>query len=113
MRKRNKQVGNYLDRCALHAPHIKWSQDEEGKVTLDIENKGAVKRITQVILKKPKVSHIHLDGMGSFIWPLIDGERTILDIGDLVEDHFGEKAHPTYERLAKFFHILDDYGFIE
>ena len=37
---------------------------------------------------------------------------TITDIGALVEERFGESAHPTYERLAKFFQILDSYGFV-
>ena len=50
--------------------------------------------------------------MGSFIWPLIDGEKSILEIGEYVETHFGEKANPLYERLAKYFQILESYGFI-
>jgi len=82
-------------------------------VTLDVENKWAVNRIAQKLLKKPKVSHIHLDEMGSFVWPLIDGEKTIMDIGIPVEEHFGEKAKPLYERLAQFFRILENYHFIE
>ena len=51
--------------------------------------------------------------MGSFVWPLIDGEKDIVALGKLVEEHFGEKANPLYERLAKYFQILDSYGFIE
>ena len=42
--------------------------------------------------------------------------RTEMDItadGKDVEMHFGEKANPLYERLAKYFQILDSYGFIE
>ena len=112
MSKQKHETGNYLDKCAVRSSEIGWSVNDSGIVTLDIENKGVMKRITQVLLKKPKVSHIHLDAVGSFVWPLIDGERTIADIGVLVEDHFGERAHPTYERLAKFFQILDSYGFI-
>ena len=29
-----------------------------------------------------------------------------------VEEHFGEKAHPLYERLLKFFEIVESYDFI-
>ena len=103
---------NYLERIPLHPEHIEWSADDSGMVTLDIENKGVMNRIFQKLLKKPKVTHIHLDEIGSFVWPLIDGEKKIMDMGDPLEEHFGEKAQPTYERLAKFFQILESYGFV-
>jgi hypothetical protein len=104
---------NYLDRRPLRASHLRWSQDDKGLVTLDIDNKGVFNKIAQVLFKKPKVSHIHLDELGSFVWPLLDGEKTVFDIGKDVEEHFGEKAHPLYERLVKYFQILDSYRFIE
>ena len=43
----------------------------------------------------------------------MDGERNIIEIGKLVDEKFGEEAQPLYPRLAKFFQILDSYGFIE
>lgn len=111
--KNNKVRENYLERIPVKNPAIGWSADENGAVTLEVENKGVFNRIAQKILKKPKISYIHLDENGSFVWPLIDGKRTITEIGTLVDEHFGEKAHPLYERLAKFFQILESYGFIK
>ena len=93
---------NYLDRRPIRHPDINWSEDKEGLVTLEIENTGFFNRIAQKFFRKPKISYVHLDENGSFIWPLLDGEKTILDIGKLVEEKFGEAAHPLYERLAKF-----------
>lgn len=114
VRKKKTEVisRNYLDRIPLHNELFSWSADENGAVTLDIENKGIVNRIAQKLLKKPRISHVHLDEMGSFIWPLIDGEKSIADIGIPVKEHFGEKAEPLYERLAKYFQILESYSFI-
>ena len=40
-------------------------------------------------------------------------QKDITEIGKLVEEKFGETAHPLYERLAKYFQILDSYGFVE
>lgn len=75
---KNKKISeNYLEKKPLRREDIRWTADESGLVTLDIENKGIINRITQILIKKPKVSHIHLDEMGSFIWPLIDGEKSI------------------------------------
>lgn len=50
--------------------------------------------------------------MGNFVWPLIDGKRTITEIGTEVDLHFGKSAHPLWERLAQYFKILENYGFV-
>lgn len=113
MKQTPKQEENYLERCPVHPDWIKWSTDEKNLVTIDIENKGIMNRIMQKLLKKPKVTHVHLDEIGSFVWPMIDGEKKIIDMGEPLENHFGEKAKPTFERLAQFFHILESYGFVE
>lgn len=107
-----KSKENYLERIPRHPDDIEWSQ-EDGQVTLHVENKGFYNRLLQKIAKKPKVSHIHLDEIGSFVWPLIDGKKNIIEIGVPVEEHFGEKVHPTYERLAKFFKVLEGCKFVE
>lgn len=103
---------NYLERIPCRPDEIKWTTGEDGIVTLEIENRGFMNRVAQRLFRKPKISYIHLDETGSFVWPLLDGERSILDIGKAVEERFGEKANPLYERLAKYFGILDSYGFI-
>ena len=112
MKKKKTESQNYLEKIPLRKEELKWSKDEDGKVTLEIENKGIFNRLAQKLFKKPKVSYIHLDEMGSFVWPLIDGEMNITEIAAKVDEHFGEKAHPLYERLAKYFQILDSYGFV-
>lgn len=112
MKKRNIISENYLDRIPLRKDGIDWSTDDNGIVTLEIKNTGVFNRVAQKLLKKPKISYIHLDENGSFIWPLLDGNKTIAEIGKDVEAKFGEKAHPLYERLAKYFQILDSYNFI-
>jgi len=111
---KRKQVipENYLEKVPAHNSAIGWTSDDAGIVTLEIENKGVVNRIAQKLLKKPKITYIHLDENGSFVWPLIDGKSSILELGKAVDEHFGEAAHPLYERLAKFFQILDSYGFV-
>ena len=113
MKKKNVINENYLERIPVRPSQIEWSVDDEGKVSLHIENKGFANRIAQKLLKKPKVSYVHLDEIGSFVWPLLDGKKTIIELGELVEKEFGERAYPLYERLAKYFQILDSYHFVE
>ncbi|MBQ7822001.1 MAG: PqqD family protein [Clostridia bacterium] len=108
-----KQTGeNYLERVPVRSPELSWKLEENGTVTLEKENTGIFNRIAQKLLKRPRISYIHLDETGSFVWPLIDGEKSIIDIGKDVDAHFGEAAHPLYERLAKYFQVMESYGFI-
>ena len=111
--KKNIKDENYLERKPICKNGLNWSKDESGNVTLEMENKGVANRIMQKLIKKPKTSYIHLDEMGSFVWPLMDGEKDILEIGKFVEEHFGEKANPLYERLSQYFKTLEKYNFIE
>ena len=80
-KKKNVISQNYLEKIPVRPETIKWSTDGNGIVTLDIENTGVFNRVAQKLLKKPKVSHIHLDEMGSFVWPLIDGKKSIAVLG--------------------------------
>ena len=112
MKKKNIISENYLERKPLRVDTLNWTVGEDKLVTLELENTGIFNRIAQKILKKPKITYIHLDEMGSFIWPLLDGNKTIIQLGEYVENEFGENANPLYERLAKYFQILDSYHFI-
>lgn len=112
MKKKQVISQNYLEKIPVRHHDINWTSDDKGMVTLEIKNTGLFNRIAQKLFKKPKISYVHLDENGSFVWPLIDGEKDIIAIGKEVDEHFGEAAHPLYERLAKFFQILESYHFI-
>lgn len=112
MKKKGIKSQNYLEKIPVRTEGIEWTTDEKGVITLSIKNKGVFNFIAQKFFGRPKVSYIHLDEMGSFVWPILDGEKDIIAIGKLVEAEFGEKANPLYERLAQFFRILESYKFI-
>ena len=80
---------------------------------LEIENTGIMNTIAQKVFGKPRFTKVHLDAQGTFIWPLIDGEKTVADIAALVKEEFGEKAEPLYPRIVKYFQIVESYNFIE
>ena len=112
MKKKNEINENYLDRIPVRRAGMEWTTDERGIVTLHVENKGILNTIAQKLFKKPKITYVHLDENGSFIWPLIDGEKDITALGVDVKEHFGEAAEPLYPRLAKFIQVLSSYGFV-
>ncbi|MBR2715661.1 MAG: PqqD family protein [Ruminococcus sp.] len=113
MKKKNVIDENYLDKIPSHKEELKWSIDDKQLVTLEMENKGVVNRIAQKLIRKPKISYIHLEEFGSYIWTNIDSKKSIYEIGKMVEEHFGEKANPLYDRLATYFKTLESYGFVD
>ncbi|MBR4867942.1 MAG: PqqD family protein [Clostridia bacterium] len=113
MKKKNRIDENYLERIPTRHSAITWEFDKNGMVTLAIENTGWANRIAQKLFKRPKYSYVHMDEMGTFVWPLLNGEQTITELGKQVKEHFGDKAEPLYPRLAKYIQILDSYHFIE
>lgn len=114
MRDRNRLLyKNYLDYTPKPSESYSYVSDEQGAVTILKENKGLYHWLAQKILRKPRVTQIHLDEFGNFIWPLMDGKRTIQDIALLVKEEFGDKAEPLYKRLVQFFRNLECCGFVK
>lgn len=101
---------NYLEKIPVTA--VEFEIDQKELVVLRIENTGIANKIAQKLFKRPRHSFIHLDEFGSFVWKEINGESDIIAIGKAVKEHFGEKAEPLYERLAKYFKTLESYKFI-
>ncbi len=103
---------NYLEKIPVKCD-ILYDTDEKGITTLQVENKGVMNKFAQLVFKKPKISYIHLDEFGSFVWNEIDGEKDVFLIGKSVKEHFGDKAEPLYERLSQYIETLKKYGFAE
>ena len=105
MARKAKKDENYLDYIPAVSTKNSWDADAEGNVTIHMVHRGFYAWIAQKIFHRPRVSHIALDEMGSFIFPLIDGKQQ-------VRERFGADAEPLYERLAKYMQILRNNGFI-
>lgn len=91
---------------------------EEGKILLRIprfKNKW-MKRIG-LNLGKSEFFNISLDALGTRVWNLIDGTRTVEQIGMVLEKEDGsENQEPIlqlYERLTKYFSMLLYHGFVD
>lgn len=102
---------NFLSRIPIKSKKIKWDFENE-KIVITVENKGFANRLMQILINKPKMSKIHLDEIGSFIWQIIDGKKTIYDISYELKNKFGKAADPLYFRLQKYFKTLYECRFI-
>lgn len=112
MPKKRKRDKNYLEFIPVRNPDFPWELNQNGLVVVTIFRNGFYDKIAQKVFKKPKSSKITLDEFGSFIWQQIDDSSTIFAIGEKVQEQFGKRANPLYERLIKFLEVLKDNRFI-
>ncbi len=103
---------NFLDYKFKITDGLQWSLDENDIVTVAMENTGFTNRIAQRFFKKPAVSMITLEGMGSYIFTCIDGQNSVYDIGLMVHEKYLDDAEPLYERLSIYMKKLEEVGFI-
>ena len=108
----SKKRENDLDYIPVISEKNTWDVKEDGMVTIHMIHRGFYAWIAQRFFHRPRVSHIDLDAMGSFIFRHIDGQRTVGAIAELVKAEFGREAEPLYERLVKYMQILRNNGFI-
>lgn len=106
-----KKQENFLDYVPAISEKNTWSE-KDGLVTVHMVHRGFYATIAQKVFQRPRVSHIDLEGQGSFVFLQIDGKRTVGDIALLVKAEFGEAAEPLYDRLTKYMQILHNNKFI-
>lgn len=49
---------------------------------------------------------IRLDERGSFLWHLIDGERSVAEVVEAMRSEFGEEVEPAEERVGQLIRLL-------
>jgi len=91
--------------------HKTW-EVRKGKVFLIFKHDKMIEKALRWLVKKPYVSDIELDNLGSKVWQLIDGEKSVYDIGQEVLYCFGDKCEPVYDRLVMYLRYLNKRGWI-
>ena len=107
-----KKGNNYLHYIPAISGKNTWDAAEDGLVTIHMVHRGFYAWVAQRFFHRPRVSHIALDAMGSFIFRHIDGQRTVGQLAELVREEFGQEAEPLYDRLVQYMRILQNNGFI-
>ena len=103
---------NFLEYRPARSPANTWDMNDAGLVTVHMVHRGFYAALAQKLFHRPRVSHIELDELGSFVFQQIDGERTVEQIAQKVKAQFGEKADPLYDRLTQYLNILRSNRFV-
>jgi hypothetical protein len=111
-KKRKSEDINYLDLT----PYRLYGHDLREDGLIDV----LVPRFTdkffgkflQPSLKKPFIK-ANFDEIGSAVWLEINGERKVEEIIANLNEMFGDKIHPVFERVTLFLSQLHRNGFIK
>lgn len=88
--------------------NLEYKVDKDNFVTIIEKQDHKVQKFFRKLkFKIPESKKITLDEYGSWIFLQIDGEKNIKDIGDSLEEKFGDKVHPLYERLLLFLNHIE------
>lgn len=111
MRENNKKQDNFM----LYIPqkkHINFIE-KNSRIYLIFYHNKFIEKLARKLFKKPPITDIELDELGSEAWRLIDGEKTIIQITEKMKERFGEKCEPVNERLILFIRYLNRNGWIK
>ena len=97
-------------------PVQKRTFDENDDGTVDVflprYGEGRVGRLMKRVLSNTPV-RIHLDDIGTSVWRLCDGTRSVLEIGESLHEKFGSRIEPVYDRLEVYLEQMRSSGLIE
>lgn len=107
---KSKKQENFL----LYIPvkNHKTFEEKNNRVYLIFHHDKLVEKITRKLFKKPAITDIELDELGSEVWRLIDGNKNILQIIERMKEKFGQKCEPINERLILFIRYLNKRNWI-
>lgn len=91
--------------------HNDWEM-KDGKVFLIFHHDKTIEKFIRWLVKKPYISDIELDEIGSAVWEIIDGKNSVYEISNKLVERFGDKCHPIYDRLIMYLRYLNRRGLI-
>jgi len=131
LRRKKKTEGPRLSRSEflrlkpVWNPLIKWEKNEKGEVKITIpfkkireksqDKKGSSGKFTGVLSKifpEPEEKRIRLDQIGSIVWELCDGERTVKEIVDFICEKYKLLPRETEVSLSTYLNSLVKRGLI-
>ena len=94
---------------------LEYEVDKNGIVTLLEKQDHKIQRFFRKLgFRIPEYKRTSMDEYGSCVFLQIDGSRNVRDIGKYLEEKYGDKAQPLYERLLLFIsHLEQQFHYIE
>jgi hypothetical protein len=91
-----------------------FRDEDDGTVTVLVPRfgDGRAGHLLQKFVGKSPIS-LHLDEIGSEVWRLCDGRRSVYEIGECLRRKFGDRIEPVFEKLGVYFRRMKRADVIE
>lgn len=102
------------DNLLLFTPraNIAWEQEQDHICLLVPKFKNAfLRKHLCARMRKPFV-RVRLDEYGSYVWQHIDDGLTVQQIAEKLQEKFGDRVQPVYDRVGLFISMLYRNQFI-
>jgi hypothetical protein len=107
----NKKSDNLLD--LIPERNCKWDKAEDGRIYLFVPRfRNKLMKRFMLWLGRSEYVKVYFDNLGTRSWELIDGKRSIEEIGGLMEKGKDEPLQQFYERLSEFLIVLSRNKFV-
>jgi len=108
--KERKNSDNFL----LYVPIIKHTVwiEKDNEIFLIFHHNKPIERLAAWLVRKPSMTDMKLDKLGSRVWKLIDGKKTVYDISQSLLYKYGEEYEPVYDRLTMYLRHINKRGWI-
>jgi len=94
-------------------PLADW-REENGTVVIAAPRfKGRLGKGLVEVLRRDQTFNLQLDEFGSFVWRLIDGERTLGEIADATIEQMDAEEETALHRLLMFLRSLQNAGAVK
>ena len=89
--------------------------EKKDKIVILIQKKERLNFIEKLFFKKiyEKPYYIDLDEIGSYVWELCNGKRSISEIIEEARMHFGQLIYPAEQRIELFIKQLAKNKFVK
>ena len=94
-------------------PLADWHEEEDLIVIAAPRFKGRLGKGLVEVLGRDQTYNLLLDEFGSFVWRLIDGERTLGEITDATIEHIDAEEETALHRLLMFLRSLQNMGAVK
>ncbi len=109
---KKKEKVNLFDVIPYISEHV--TTEKDGELSVIALPRFRNKFMQKFFVPKGKSSNIHikLEEHGTAVWNLIDGQRTVKEITDLLAEHFNNEENYQY-RITTYITQLFTNGFIK
>ncbi len=107
-----KKEQNFLEMVPKISEKLTLTKKDD-LITISFKRTSFLDKFFNFLFKKSATVYIELDDIGTKVFELIDGNRNIGEICQLLEQDLGEKVSPVVQRTTQFMASLRRNGFIQ